>query len=94
MKLEVNIQNNLGHIIKISIKWSKHGTETDTPPKLLAGLNCESRGEDNGRKSWGVLPSSQHLGGLRVCQNCGMGLGRLTSNKYSHGPTQTKQQIG
>jgi hypothetical protein len=37
-------------------------------PKLFDGLNCESKGEDNGRRtSWGALPGSQHFEGRRAC---------------------------
>ncbi len=35
-------------------------------PKLLDKLNFESKGENNERrKNWGMLPSSQHFGGLK-----------------------------
>jgi hypothetical protein len=37
-------------------------------PKLLDGLNCESKGEDNRRKrSWGMLPNLQHFGDRKAC---------------------------
>ncbi len=37
-------------------------------PKLLDGLNFESKGEDNERrKSWGALLGSQHFGGRGAC---------------------------
>ncbi len=56
-----------------------------THPKLLDGLNCESKGEDNGRrKSWGALPGSQHFRGRRACWSFGMGLGILTSTSLTH----------
>ncbi len=54
-------------------------------PKLLDGLNCESKGEDNGRKkSLDALFDSQHFGGRRACWSFEMGLGRLTSNSITH----------
>jgi hypothetical protein len=56
-----------------------------THPELLYRLNCESKGEDNGRRrSWGALLSSQHFGGRRACWNFGMGLGILTSTSLTH----------
>jgi hypothetical protein len=30
----------------------------DDTPKLLDGLNYESKGEDSERRSWGMLPGS------------------------------------
>jgi hypothetical protein len=66
-----------------------------TYPQLLNGFNCESKGENNGRRrSWGMLLSSQHFGGKGACWSSEMGTRK--SHKlinYSHGPTQTKQQI-
>jgi len=54
-------------------------------PKLLDGLNCESKGEDNEkRKIWGSLPGSQHFEGRKVCLSFGMGLRRMTSNLITH----------
>ncbi len=54
-------------------------------PKLLDGLNCKSKGEDNGKKkNRGVLPSSLHFRGRGVCWSSGMRLGRLTSNSITH----------
>ncbi len=54
-------------------------------PKLLDGLNYESKGEDNERKrSWGVPLGWQHFGGRRACWSSKMGLGRLTRNSLIH----------
>ncbi len=54
-------------------------------PKLLDGLNYESKGEDNRkRRSWGVFPGSQHFGGRGACWSFGMGLGGLISNSIIH----------
>ncbi len=40
----------------------------DTTSKLLDGLNCESKSEDNKRKkSWGTFLGSYHFGGRRPC---------------------------
>jgi hypothetical protein len=59
--------------------------ELTRTPKLLDGLNCESKCEDNGkRRIWGSLPGSQHFEGRRVCSSFGMGLGRMTSNLITH----------
>jgi len=55
-----------------------------THPKLLDGLNYESKGENSERKrSWGVLPDSQHFEGKRACWSFRMGLGRLTSTSLT-----------
>ncbi len=51
-------------------------------PQAHYGPNCESKGEDNGRRrSWGALFNSQHFKGRGVCWSFGMGLGRMTSNQ-------------
>ncbi len=65
-------------------------------PKLLDGLNYESKGKDDERrKSWGVLPRSQHFGGKGVCWSFEMGIRKIDKKfNYSHGPAQTKQQVG
>jgi hypothetical protein len=53
--------------------------------ELLDGLNCKSKGEDNGkRRSWGMLISSQHFGGRGVCCSSGMRLGRAISGSIIH----------
>jgi hypothetical protein len=36
-------------------------------PKLFDGLNYESKGENNGRRSWGTLFGSQHFEGKKAC---------------------------
>jgi hypothetical protein len=64
-------------------------------PKLLDGLNCESKNEGNERKrSLGMLPNSQPFGikGRAKFPN-----GTRKINKqftYSHRLAQTKQQVG
>jgi hypothetical protein len=65
-------------------------------PKLLDGFNRESKGENNKRRgSWGTLLGSHHFGGKKACWNSKMGT-RMSDKQinYSHGPTQTKQQVG
>jgi hypothetical protein len=61
-------------------------------PKLLYRLNCESKGENNGRiRSWGMFPGSQHFKGRRACWSFRMWT--KTNDKrvnYSHWTTQTK----
>jgi hypothetical protein len=34
-------------------------------PKLLQRFKCESKNENNGKKSWGTLPTLQHFGGKK-----------------------------
>jgi hypothetical protein len=54
-------------------------------PKLLDGLNCKSKGEDNGRRrSWGALFGSQHFRGRKVCWSSRMGPWRAISNSIIH----------
>jgi hypothetical protein len=54
-------------------------------PKLHDGFNCESKGENKGRKrSSGVLPGSQHFGGRRACWSSRMGLGWTISSSIIH----------
>jgi hypothetical protein len=53
--------------------------------RLLDGLNCKSKGENNGRRrSWGAFLGLQHFGGRGACWSSRMGLGRLTSNSITH----------
>ncbi len=35
-------------------------------PTLLERLKCKSKNENNGRRSWGTLPNSQHFRGRGV----------------------------
>ncbi len=65
-------------------------------PKLLDGFNYESKGEDNKRRrSWSVLLSSQHFGGIGACWSFEMGIRKIDKQvNYSHRPTQTKLQVG
>jgi len=53
-------------------------------PKLLDGLNYESKGEDNGRRSWGAFLGLQHFEGRGACSSFGMGLERVTSGSIIH----------
>jgi hypothetical protein len=57
----------------------------DATLKLLDGLSCESKEEDNGRrKNWGALLGLSHFEGKGACWSSGMGLGRLTSKSLTH----------
>jgi hypothetical protein len=71
--------------------WSLHVNLWHTP-RLLDGLNYESKGENNERKrSWGVLFSSQHFGGRGVCWSFEIGTGKSDKQvNYSRGSIQTK----
>ncbi len=64
-------------------------------PTLLKKLKCESKNENNEKRSWGTLPNLQHFEGRRTCWSFEMGT-RIT-NKWincSHKPAQPKQQVG
>jgi hypothetical protein len=65
-------------------------------PKLFDKLNCESKGENNGRiRSWGTFSDLQHFGGRGACW--GFGMGTRVNDKwvnYSQRFAQTKQQVG
>jgi hypothetical protein len=54
------------------------------------------QGEHNRRmKSWGTLPGSQHFGGKGAGWSSEIGARKSDKQvKYSHGLTQTKQQVG
>jgi hypothetical protein len=66
-----------------------------THPKLLNGLNCKSKSEDDGRRSWGALPDSQHFKGRGACWNFEIETRKIDKQiNYSHGLAQTKQQVG
>jgi hypothetical protein len=39
-----------------------------------------------------MLPGSQHFGGRGACWSSGMGLEKVTSINYSHGPAQNQTQ--
>jgi hypothetical protein len=69
---------------------------SDAPFNSLMDSTASPKGENSGRiRSWGTFPGLQHFGGKGVCWNSKMGI--KESNKqvnYSHGPTQTKQQVG
>jgi hypothetical protein len=78
--------------MKQYISWTYHPWCT---PKFLDRFNCESKGENNIRRSGDTFPSLQHFKGKKACKSFRMG--NKTSDKrvnYSHGPAQTKQQVG
>jgi hypothetical protein len=67
-----------------------------TPPTPLTDSTMNPKGENSERtRSWGTFFGSQHLGGRGACWNSKMGT-RKNDKKvnYSHGPAQTKQQVG
>jgi hypothetical protein len=54
-------------------------------PKLLNGLNCEFKGENNERRrSWGAFPNSQHFEGRGACWGFEMRLGWTTRSSIIH----------
>jgi len=61
-------------------------------PKLLDGFNCESKGENIGRRrSWGASLGSEYFGGRRARWSFGMGTKKIEKQvNYSYGPSQTK----
>jgi hypothetical protein len=66
-----------------------------THPKLLDGLNFESKGwKQRKDKELGTLFNSQHFGAKVVCWNSRIGSKKSDKQvNYSHIPTQTKQQV-
>jgi hypothetical protein len=61
---------------------------------LLNGLKCESKLKTV--KKQGVEAHSMAhntLKGRGVCWSSGMGLGRVTSINYSHGPAQNQHKV-
>jgi hypothetical protein len=67
----------------------------DALPSFLIDLMWV-QGEHNGRtRSWGMLLGSQHFGGKGACSSSRIGIRKSDKQvNYSHGPTQTKQQVG
>jgi len=61
-------------------------------PKFLDGFNYESKGEDiKRRRSWGVLPSSQHFEGKRGVLELQDGTRQIDKQfTYSHEPAQNQ----
>jgi hypothetical protein len=54
------------------------GSHNWCTPKLLDGVNCESKGEDNGKiKSRGAFLGLQHFGGRGLCWSLRMGTRKI-----------------
>jgi hypothetical protein len=70
---------------------NKHTWHT---PKLLNGHKCESKLKTT-KKEGVEAHSLAHsiLKGKRACWSSGMGLGRVTSINYSHGPAQNQHKV-
>jgi hypothetical protein len=56
----------------------------DAPPSSLMDSIASPKVKTMEGKELGVLFSSQHFGGRRVCWSSMMGLGRLISNSLTH----------
>jgi hypothetical protein len=39
----------------------------DAPPTLLERFKCESKNENNGKRSWSMLLNTQHFRGKGAC---------------------------
>ncbi len=78
----------------VLLQFEFGNTPNVTYPKLFDALNYESKDEGSGRRSWGMLPSSQHFEGRRVCWSSMIGT-RMNDKQvnYSHELAQTKQQV-
>ncbi len=63
-------------------------------PKFFNGLKCESKLKKMEKQGVGAC-SLAHipLRGRRAYWSFGMGLGKLTSINYSHGPTQNQHKV-
>jgi len=66
-----------------------------THPKILDGLNYESKSEDNRKKrGWGALFGTQHFEGRGAFWSSGIKTRKIEKQfNYSHKPAQTKQQV-
>jgi len=63
-------------------------------PKLLNGLKCESKLKTTEEQRVGAHSLAHNtLKGRAACWRSGMGLGRVTSINYSHGPTQNQHKV-
>jgi hypothetical protein len=63
---------------------------------FLTNLTVNPKVKTVGKKrNWGTPPNLQHFKGIRVCWNSGMEI-KMSDKRvnYSHGLTQTKQQVG
>jgi hypothetical protein len=58
--------------------------------------NFESKDEDSEKgKNWGALLGLQHFKGRGARWSSGMRIRKINKQvNYSHGPAQTKQQVG
>jgi hypothetical protein len=67
-----------------------------THPQGFQWTHCKSKDEDSEKKrNWGTFPSSYHFGGWGVRWSSGVGIRKIDKQlNYSHGPAQTKQQVG
>ncbi len=70
-------------------------TNNDAPPNSLMDSIVGPNGENSPKiKSWSMFPNLQHFGGRGACWSFGMGIKKSDKKiNYSHGPTQTKQQV-
>ncbi len=68
----------------------------DAPRNSWINSTVNPKVKSNERiRSWGTFLSSQHFRGKEVCQNFGRGTNTIDKQvNYSHGPPQTKQQVG
>ncbi len=83
------------HILSIVSCRYKNLEEFWCTPKLHEKFKCEYEGENNERRSWGMLFSSQHVGGKKACWSSRIGI-RISDKQinYSYVHAQTKQQVG
>jgi hypothetical protein len=62
-------------------------------PRFFKGLRCESKLKTTEEQEVEACSLARNiLGGKGVCWNSEMGLGRMTSINYSHGPAQDQTQ--
>ncbi len=76
-------------------RWAFFYEITWHVPNLFYRLKCESKVKTTKKQGVGARSLAHStLGVERHAGAPGWGLGRMTSINHSHGPAQTKQQVG
>jgi hypothetical protein len=80
---------------KASCKKKQHRTKGDAPPHFLKDSNASSKIKTS-KERIGVRSLAHITSGVKgACWSSGMGIRKSDKQvNYSHGPTQTEQQVG